>query len=38
MAVVAGGTQFVAKSEHSLGGSAFQYDSATGEITPVLRF
>ena len=36
--VVADGDGFLVQSEHSLGGGAFQYDSATGEITPIPRF
>ena len=34
----AGGDQFVAWSEHTDGGSAYQYDSATGRIVPISRF
>jgi hypothetical protein len=38
ISVTAGGEQFIARSEHSEGGSAYQYDSATGNIQPVPRF
>ncbi len=38
ISVVDGGDGFLARSEHSRRGSAFQYDSATGEITPIPRF
>ena len=38
ISVVADGNGFLARSEHSRRGGAFQYDSATGEITPISRF
>jgi hypothetical protein len=38
ISVTAGGEQFIARSEHNEGGSAYQYDSATGNIQPVPRF
>jgi len=38
ISVTAGGEQFIARSEHTSGGSAYQYDSATGNIQPVPRF
>jgi hypothetical protein len=38
ISVTAGGAQFIARSEHNEGGSAYQYDSATGNIQPVPRF
>ena len=38
ISVTAGGDQFIAWSEHTSGGSAYQYDSATGEIVPISRF
>ena len=38
ISVVADGNGFLARSEHSRRGGAFQYDSATGEITPIPRF
>jgi hypothetical protein len=37
ISVTAGGEQFIAWSEHNEGGSAYQYDSATGNIQPVPR-
>ena len=30
--------RWTATAQHNAGGSAYQYDSATGEITPVPRF
>ena len=38
ISVVADGNGFLARSEHSVRGGAFRYDSATGEITPIPRF
>ncbi len=32
------GNQMIIASEHASGGRAFQYDSTTGEITPIPRY